>query len=275
MAPQTFLLVCIAALVLFFAGHFLLRACRALRIERLYRKPLSRHQLNLIAENVTLYNKVPEVLRQELHGKIQIFLANKEFVGCDGLEISDEVRLTIAANACILLLNKEKECFPKFRTILIYPDTYHVPGIAVDGEVHTSYTTRRAGESWMKGPVVLSWGDTIRGSQNAEDGFNVVLHEFAHKLDEQNAVMDGLPILNSRKDYSDWAKVLNKEYSSFLQRAVRGKNRVIDSYGATSPVEFFAVATESFFEKPQQMRKRLPDLYKQLSRYYQLDTAEW
>ena len=115
----------------------------------------------------------------------------------------------------------------------------------------------------------------MHGSANEEDGHNVVLHEFAHKLDEENGIMDGLPVLRESADYKEWASVLTREYDQFLDRVEQGKNRVIDEYGAVSAPEFFAVATESFFEKPKQMKKRLPDVYQQLQKLYGLDPADW
>ncbi len=110
---------------------------------------------------------------------------------------------------------------------------------------------------------------------NPEDGHNVVLHEFAHKLDEENAVMDGLPVLRDKSQYGDWAEVLSREFEAFRERVARHKNRVIDDYGAISAAEFFAVISETFFEKPLQMKHNLPDLYRQLQNYYRLDPAAW
>ena len=115
----------------------------------------------------------------------------------------------------------------------------------------------------------------MRGSLNNSDGHNVVLHEFAHKLDEENEIMNGLPVLRDSSHYAEWAEVLSKEFDSLLIRVDRGTNSVIDAYGAVSPSEFFAVATESFFEKPLLMKNKLPDLYQQFRRFYNLDPAVW
>ena len=123
--------------------------------------------------------------------------------------------------------------------------------------------------------MVLSWSNVNHGSLNSDDGHNVVLHEFAHKLDEENEIMNGLPVLRDSSHYADWAKVLSKEYDSLLIRVEHSTNSVIDAYGAVSPVEFFAVATESFFEKPLQMKQKLPELYEQFKIFYNLDPAKW
>jgi hypothetical protein len=158
---------------------------------------------------------------------------------------------------------------------LVHPDTYVAKEVKYDGLVEVSEDSVRSGESWHRGPVVLSWLDVKRGSLNRDDGHNVVLHEFAHKLDEENEIMNGLPVLRDSSHYAEWAKVLSKEYDALLIRVERRKNSVLDAYGAVSPVEFFAVATESFFEKPLQMKRKLPELYEQFKRFYNLDPVEW
>ena len=123
--------------------------------------------------------------------------------------------------------------------------------------------------------ALLSYLGVMCGSLDGEDGHNVVLHEFAHKLDEENLTTNGMPILRNREQYASWVEVLNKEYEEFLNRVDRKKNKVIDEYGAVSPPEFFAVATEYFFEKGPIMAARLPELYKQLQDYYSVDPASW
>jgi Mlc titration factor MtfA (ptsG expression regulator) len=201
-------------------------------------------------------------------------MAEKQFIG-RGIEIDDDMRLIVASNACMLLLHRQQRRFPGFKTIIIYPDTYVARQTNRRGSLESVEDSHRAGESWVRGPVVLSWGDSIRGSLNSKDGHNVVIHEFAHKLDEQTGDMNGLPVLRDSSHYKEWAHVLNEEFSSLNQRSKRRKNTVLDSYGTVSAAEFFAVATESFFEKSKQMKKKLPELYEQLSRYYNIDPANW
>jgi len=245
------------------------------RRNNLFLKPLPTDWIQILENNVSIYSLLPQNLREELYGRINIFLDEKEFIGCAGLQISNEIRITIAGNACILQLKRDKRCFPRFTTILIYPDTYVSKEVKSDGLIVVHEESVRAGESWYRGPVVLSWADVMRGSLNNSDGHNVVLHEFAHKLDEENEIMNGLPVLRDSSHYAEWAEVLSKEFDSLLIRADRGTNSVIDAYGAVSPSEFFAVATESFFEKPLQMKNKLPDLYQQFRRFYNLDPAAW
>ena len=245
------------------------------RRNNLFLKPLPPDWIQILEKNVSIYSLLPQNLREELHGRINIFLDEKEFIGCAELQISNEIRVTIAGNACILLLKRDKRCCPRFTTILIYPDTYVSREVKSDGLVVVHEESVRAGESWYRGPVVLSWADVMRGSLNNSDGHNVVLHEFAHKLDEENEIMNGLPVLRDSSHYAEWAEVLTKEFDSLLIRIDRGTNSVIDAYGAVSPSEFFAVATESFFEKPLLMKNKLPDLYQQFRRFYNLDPAAW
>lgn len=254
---------------------FALPGFRRRRRNKLFSKPVEPDWVRILEQNVPLYLLLPDDLREELHGHINIFLDEKEFIGCDGLEITDQVRLTIAGNACILLLKRDHRCFPGFTSILVYPDTYVSKEIKYDGLVEIQEDSARAGESWHRGPVVLSWADVMRGTLDHRDGHNVVLHEFAHKLDEENYIMDGLPVLRNRSDYAEWTEVLRKEFDALQGRVERGTNTVIDSYGAVSPPEFFAVVTETFFDKPRQMKTRLPELYEQLERFYDLDPASW
>lgn len=243
--------------------------------QQLFLKPLPPEWIQILEKNVSIYSLLPEPLKKELHGRINIFLNEKEFFGFGDLQISNEIRITVAGNACLLLLKRDKRCFPGFKSILMYPDTYVAKQVTSDGMVESHEHSARAGESWHRGPIVLSWADVMRGSLNPNDGHNVVLHEFAHKLDEANNTMNGLPVLRDHSHYAEWATVLSKEFDALLIRANRGTNSVIDAYGTVSPAEFFAVATESFFEKPVQMKTKLPELYEQLERFYGLDPASW
>lgn len=242
--------------------------------DKLFKTPLPDDWITLLEDNVSLYVRLPNELKTHLHGCIQLFIAEKEFIG-RGLDITEQVRLTIAGNACMLLLQGQKRRFPGFSSILVYPDTYVAKQVSREGSLEATKDSRRAGESWFRGPIVLSWGDTLRGSLNAKDGHNVVIHEFAHKLDEQSGRMDGLPRLRKSAHYSEWASVLSEEFDALKYRSQRGKNSVMDEYGTVSAPEFFAVASESFFEKSKQMKKKLPELYEQLSRFYNIDPAEW
>ena len=241
----------------------------------LMRKPIDKGFPAFIEKNIPLYVRLPPDLKQQLHGMVNVFLAEKEFVGCSGQEITDEVRVTIAAQACMLLLNRKTNFFPKLKTIYVYPHTYVANGLMNDGGLIVEGKSVRLGESWQNGPVVLTWDSITGGARNIQDGRNVVFHEFAHQLDQEDGDADGAPILENRSCYRSWAAVLSAEYERLCNKT-RGRRRsVLNKYGATNPAEFFAVATEAFFEKPKQMNKKSPDLYKELKSYYQIDPMSW
>jgi MtfA peptidase len=230
----------------------------------------------------TLEHSLPQYLRlspserKQLQGHIQVFLAEKQFIGCNGLQITEEIKLNIAAVACLLLLNKRGKYFPKLRSILVYPTAYWVDStVSVGNGVIEEKREARLGESWSRDQVVLAWEQVQQDLKAWEDGRNVVLHEFAHQLDQEDGKAEGVPILQNNSDYDRWAQVMAEEYQQLCKNVEQGVRSVIDSYGTTNPAEFFAVATETFFEKPSLMQKKHPDLYEQLHRYYQLDPATW
>ena len=226
----------------------------------------------IVEKNVPLYKKLPGELKEQLHGLVNVFLAEKKFEGCGGQEITDEVRVTIAAQGCMLLLNRKTRYFRKLKTILVYPHTYVArsqSGGGIDGP------SVRLGESWQNGPVVLSWNSVTGGTMNMTDGRNVVIHELAHQLDQEDGAADGAPILESRSCYRTWAEVLGEEYEGLRNKKKRRRRSVLNKYGATNPAEFFSVATEAFFEKSRQMRKKQPELYEELRDYYKVDPASW
>jgi Mlc titration factor MtfA (ptsG expression regulator) len=229
------------------------------RRSNLMRKPIDESFPGFIKKNIPLYVRLPEELKQQLHGLVNVFLEEKTFVGCGGQEITDEVRVTIAAQACMLLLNRKTNFYPKLKTIYVYPHTYVAKGLMNDGGLIVEGKSVRLGESWQNGPVVLTWDSITGGARNIQDGRNVVFHEFAHQLDQEDGDADGAPILEHRSDYRSWAAVLGEEYSNLRDKTRRRRRSVIRKYGATNPAEFFAVATEAFFEKPRQMHKKAPD----------------
>ena len=190
------------------------------------------------------------------------------FEGCGGLELTDEMRVLIAAQACLLLLNRPAAVYPRLKTILVYPSTYVAGGQDQPKSV-------RLGESWGAGVVVLAWNSVKGGATNFNDGQNVTLHEFAHQLDQADGAADGAPDLASRSAYRTWAQVLSREYQTLRKWKKKGRRTVLNKYGATNPAEFFAVATETFFEKPRQMKKKHPELYEELKRYYRTEPLDW
>ncbi|MBD1931944.1 MULTISPECIES: zinc-dependent peptidase [Cyanophyceae] len=230
----------------------------------------------IVENNLPIYLLLSPVERKRLQGHIQVFLAEKQFIGCGGLDVTEEMKVIIAAFACLLLLNQRETYFPKLRSILVYPSTYLVNETAYTGNfIVEERRVARLGESWTNDQLVLSWEQVKHDTYNWRDGHNVVLHEFAHQLDQEDGKAEGVPILHRDSDYPIWAKVMTEEYQELCNDIQRGVKTVMDSYGATNPAEFFAVATETFFEKPHQLLKKHPALYEQLQRYYQLDPVQW
>lgn len=229
-----------------------------------------------IERTVPYFRRLPPADQAELLAHVQVFLAEKRFEGCGGQAITDEVRLTIAAQACVLLLHQpEPDYFAGVSSILVYPHAYVAPRAVErlpDGTVVEGGGVR-LGEAWRGGEVVLSWDDVVSGAADVRDGRNVVLHELAHALDHEDGAGDGAPILPTRSRYVAWARVLSKEYAALRTAVERHRKTVIDAYGATNPAEFFAVITECFFEKPLALKKKHPELYAQLADYYRQDPA--
>lgn len=229
----------------------------------------------IIEKNVPLYSKLSQADRQELQRHILIFMAEKRFEGCGGLEITDEIKLTIAAQACILLLHRQTDYYPGLRTVLVYPSAYVAHRIEyLASGVVAEGPQMRLGESWHRGSIVLSWDDVRRSAADIHDSHNVVFHEFAHQIDTTFGKGDSTPVLRRYSSYIAWARILQKEYEQLQEDIAGQRPHILDGYGATKPAEFFAVATEFFFQQPQQLQKHHPDLYNELKLFYQQDPAE-
>lgn len=237
-------------------------------------RPFSPAWLEILGK-LPLYRRLSAEDQAELRGHLAVFLDEKRFEGCGGLEVDDRVRVTIGAQACLLLLHRKTDYYPDLGSILVYPTSYESPAehVGPDGVV-TQGTSRRLGESWTRGEVVLAWDSVKGGAELVTDGLNVTLHEFAHQIDQEDGAADGAPILATRSAYGPWAKVLSHDYESLQAAVERGRRDVIDAYGATNPAEFFAVITEAFFERPRRLRRKHPELYEQLSGFYCQDPAE-
>ncbi len=234
------------------------------------------HWRKILKRQLPLYRTLPADLQLKLKKLIQLFIAEKQFIGCEGLEITDEIRLNIAAQACLLMLNRRTELYPNLRSILVYPAAYLVPVTNTDAAgVVSSDNQLRLGESWQQGKVVLSWPDSQQGAADPFDGHNVVLHEFAHQLDQENGSANGAPFLASNDAYRVWSQVLSFEFEQLQQQLRQGVPTLLNAYAATNAAEFFAVVTEVFFEQPQALKQQHPALYQQLAQYYRLDPGLW
>ncbi|WP_372870507.1 zinc-dependent peptidase [Shewanella sp.] len=246
------------------------------RRQGIARRPFPASWRAILKRRVFAYGQLPDHLQQELRRKILVFVAEKQFIGCNGFKINDEVRVTIAAHACLLLLNRDTDFYPGLRQILIYPDAFYVNRSEQDaaGVVWERHALL-SGESWNQGQVLLSWRDIAQDCAHPFDGFNVIFHEFAHQLDQQDGRADGAPPLPSTERYQSWSSVMQREYDSLCQAAQWGSPSLFDYYGATEPAEFFAVITEVFFSKSREFSALHPALYQELANYYRLDPAQW
>ncbi|MEM9255575.1 MAG: M90 family metallopeptidase [Pseudomonadota bacterium] len=272
MSPGLWGMLPIAVVILAFLGF---RQLNRWRHARIVQRPMDPQQLALLQQGVPIYQSLSAEEQQRLQALVKLFLADKHFYGCAGLEVTERMRITIAGEACLLILNQPGAIYPGLSSILIYPSAFRV-----DREQHTEHGTvvtgshRLLGESWDAGKVILSWDDVANGVSDFSDGHNVVLHEFAHQLDSQYGTANGSPRLRDNS-YKSWARVLSSNFENLQTRALNHLPTVMDTYGATNPAEFFAVATETFFEKPDALHRVRPDLYEELQRYYGCDPRLW
>ena len=231
---------------------------------------------NILKRRVPYVRLLPAHLQLQLKQHMQVFLAEKTFIGCNGMQITDEVRVTIAAQACLLILNRPSHYYPHLSQILVYPDSFVVKRDQID-PIGLTHRARQvlSGESWSEGQVILSWQDTLAGAAVVDDGQNVAIHEFAHQLDQETGSANGAPMLAQRAHYRRWAKVLGAEFAALQARAGRGEASLFSDYGATNPGEFFALISEVFFEQPAPMAEAHPNLYRELCQFYQLDPLSW
>lgn len=248
---------------------------RSRRRRKLRQQPFPAEWRAIVERNVPQFRRLSPGDRSELLSHVQIFLAEKRFEGCGGLQLTDEIRVTIAAQACLLLLHRPGDYFPDLTSILVYPTEYTEHGIRrVDGDIWEEGPEDRLGHTAMRlRAMVLAWDAVARGGRPSPGGGNLVIHEFAHQLDFENAGTDGIPALDTAREYAEWKHVIRHELQQLRFAAHMGQATVLDSYGATNEAELFAVAAETFFERPVDLRDHHPRLYDALRRYFRQDPA--
>lgn len=247
---------------------------RRRRRKALLATPLTAHQRAVVERLVPLVKHLPAPLRHSLEGKINLFLDQVAFRGQNGLEVSEAMQLSIAAQACLLVVNSPA-WYDTLRNVLIYPSTIITRRDSHDGNLVHQGQQVILGESWARGPVVLAWDAALRGGLVADDGHNVVIHEFAHQLDGLSGHANGIPVLRKGQAYAGWEKAMLDAYRDHVERLERGVPTLIDPYGATNHQEFFAEAIVTFFERPRELRREEPALYAQLAELLALDPAQW
>ena len=246
-------------------------------LQRALKRPLPPESLQVLRRNIAVYDRMPAELQQQLQRLVLQFLHQKKFIGCAGLEVDDEMAVTIAGQACMLLLNRSSKVYPSLHTILLYPSAFVAQ--------RPRRRPRRRADADAARPCWANRGATAasccrgttcrRGAEDWSDGHNVVLHEFAHQLDSESGASNGAPYLGNTASYRSWATVLSRDFESLRFQAVHRMQSVMDHYGATNPAEFFAVATETFFEKPHQMAESHAELYAEFQKYYRVDPRDW
>ena len=272
--PLVIVLGLMLLLVAAFAGQPMFTRLRRARIRR---RPFPAEWREILRRRVPYVRHMPADLQLQLKKHMQVFLAEKPFIGCAGLVVTDEMRVTIAAQACLLMLNRRRPSyFAQLRQILVYPGAFLVDRVHTDS-AGVLQDQRRAlsGESWSQGQVILSWQDALDGAAVIDDGQNVVIHEFAHQLDQENGHANGAPVLSGPRHYERWSSVMATEFARLQAQAEGDQPTLLSPYGATNPAEFFAVASEVFFEQPLQLSTEHPSLYRELAGFYRLNPLSW
>lgn len=272
MAPWILAGLCLIALGALFGPQAWQRARRA----QWRRRPFPATWREILRRRMPFFATLPADLQLQLKGHVQVLVAEKPFVGCGGLKVTEEMRVLVAAQAALLLLNRPTAYFPNLREILVYPGAFVVQRDEHDGAGLVRQDRRvLSGESWQRGQVILSWDDVLAGAAAPADGRNVVIHEFAHQLDQQSGQANGAPFLGRRDRYAAWSATLGTAFAQLRHRLAHGEPTPIDPYGATAPAEFFAVVSELFFERPGALAQAEPALYQAFVGYYQVDPLSW
>jgi Mlc titration factor MtfA (ptsG expression regulator) len=244
------------------------------RRRRLTAEPFPERWLRFLERNVAHYRYLDEREQAKLRDDLRIFRAEKNWEGCGGLTMTDEIAVTISAQACLLVLGLEHDYFQRVQSILVYPRPF---GAGEErrgpGGLVTEGGPVRLGEAWYRGPVILAWSDVLEEGRHPHEGHNVVYHEFAHQLDMLDGVIDGTPPLETPELYRRWREVMTAEYEQLRLASEHGRATLLDQYGTTNEGEFFAVATECFFDRPLALERRHPQLYALLRDYYHQDPA--
>jgi Mlc titration factor MtfA (ptsG expression regulator) len=237
---------------------------RGLRRRRLAKRPFPDEWMAALEAHVPFFAGLEADARQRFLDYLKVFAWEKHFIPAGGMEVTDEVIVVISAAAVRLVLHLDLSYYNRLTEIIVYPSHYRHPDSGDDAVVY--------GEAHAWGTVVLSWDAVRHGLSNPRDGHDTATHEFAHVLDRADGAFNGTPELRAGADYRPWAEVMSHHFDKLRARG-RKQRKSLRRYGATNEAEFFAVATEAFFEKPGQMLEATPDLYRELERFYRFDPA--
>lgn len=267
------LLGLVLAVAAWLAGPPLLLALRRARIRQQAFPPEWR---DVLRQRMPAFRTLPADLQLQLKKQAQMLLAEVPFIGCDGLVVTTEMRVLVAAQAALLLLNRRAGSFRNLRQVLLYPQPFVVQR-ATTNSLGLLDESRHvlSGESWQQGQVILSWPDVLAGAAAPGDGHNVVIHEFAHQLDQETGRANGAPFVPGQAARLRWAQTMKQEFDDLRQRLAQGETGLIDAYGATDPAEFFAVTSELFFERPHALAAAHPALFRELANCYRINPLSW
>ena len=247
------------------------------RRKKLTAAPFSELWESIIRRNIAHYGLLEDDERAHLQALIQVFIAEKHWEAVGGLQLTDEIRVTISAQACLLLLGLQHNYYRNVESIIVYPSTVVPPprqrGFFETTTAPVDPTQPILGQAFLHGPVIIIWDAALHEGRHPELGHNVVYHEFAHKLDMLDGAVDGTPPLRDRTEYRDWVEICTREYQRLQQDTRQGRKSFLDAYGSTNTAEFFAVATEQFFDQPRLLMEQAPELYRVLKEYYRQDPA--
>jgi Mlc titration factor MtfA (ptsG expression regulator) len=251
---------------------------RERRREKLLEQPFPPALLEVLERNVKHYSFLSASEKKQLRDLVQVFVAEKSWEGCGGLALTDEIKVTIAAQACLLVLALPHRLFENVESILVYPSTVVRPPEQVGVFMRPRGWIVRGpqallGEAHQRGPVILAWDRVLRDGRRPHQGHNLVYHEFAHKLDMLDGDADGTPPLASAEERERWRDVCERAFLELRSRIEHGRESVIDQYGAADEAEFFAVVTEHFFDQPRELQAVEPELYALLREFYRQDPA--
>jgi Mlc titration factor MtfA (ptsG expression regulator) len=248
------------------------------RRRKLIQVPFPSEWEAIIRKNVFHFGLLEEDECDHLRALVQVFVAEKYWDGAGGLELTDEIRVTISAQACLLLLGLPHNFYQNVQSIVVYPSTVvppqRKPGFFETPSAPLELQHPILGQAFQQGPVIIIWDAALRAGRHPASGHNVIYHEFAHKLDMLDGAADGTPPLRDRAEYRDWVQTCSREFLRLKHDTEMGRASFLDAYGATNEAEFFAVATEHFFDRPHQMVADAPDLYRVLQEYYRQDPAK-
>jgi len=245
------------------------------RRKKLLAQPLSDEWRQIIARNVAVYSLLSPAEQQRLVGAARIIAAERRFEGCKGLAITEEIRVTIAVQAALLLLGEDGYYFDRVEAFLVYPYVVVLPSHGTRGRDDDDFERVASGVAEHEGQIVLSWPDVLRGGSSASDAQNVVIHELAHHLDGLDGEMGGSPPTATQAERNRWRDVLSRELDTLRQDLAEGRRTSLHPPAAVSTSEVFAYGTECFFEKPLELRARHPELFACFHNFYKVDPCPW